>query len=199
MKSKLTFSGCITKIVLAIIGIMAFVWVFSILFPRAYSILESKALGIKEDSVIHKVDTVKQDSIIKAQDTIRSNEYHVKLEHDNNCYYINVKINGIPMKMLLDTGASNIVISSVEYVFLKKQNLISDTTMHESKVIIANGDSVKCYSITLDDVTIGNKTIKNIKCIVMEQQDAPILLGMNVIKQLGNVSIDYDKNELIIE
>ena len=44
---------------------MGFIWVFSALFPRAYSVLEAKALGIDEDSV-EIIKTTKVDSLLNA-------------------------------------------------------------------------------------------------------------------------------------
>ena len=197
---KITLSGCLTKIVLTFIVIIGFIYCFSLLFPRAYNVLEAKALGIDTDTTTvvyqpsHNVDTLKKDSTIANQ-----NVWTVKLEHENNCYLIPTKVNGVPMKMLLDTGASNLTMSIVEYMFLKKQNLLHDTTAQTSQATIANGETVNCYTIKLYEVTIGNKTIKDVECNVMEQQDAPLLLGMNVLKRLGNVSIDYKNNLLKIE
>lgn len=191
-------SAFIKKLILTIVGIIAFIWVFSLLFPRAYSVLEAKALGIEQDSIAvitnSDIDTTKT-----IQPNVVKDDIIVKLEHSDNCYYITPKVNGVPMKMLLDTGASNLAMSIVEYKFLLKQGLLKDTTAEVSQAIIANGAEVKCYTIKIDEITIDSISIKNIECNVMEEQNAPILLGMNVLRKLGNFSIDYEKNLLIIK
>lgn len=191
-------SAFIKKLILTIVGIIAFIWVFSLLFPRAYSVLEAKALGIEQDSIAvitnSDIDTTKT-----IQPNVVKDDIIVKLEHSDNCYYITPKVNGVPMKMLLDTGASNLAMSIVEYKFLLKQGLLKDTTAEVSQAIIANGAEVKCYTIKIDEITIDSISIKNIECNVMEKQNAPILLGMNVLRKLGNFSIDYEKNLLIIK
>lgn len=199
---KKIFSGFVKGFLLSIVGIIAFMWIFSVLFPRAYYVIEGKVLGIKEDSIptvvkppiIPKVDSTKV-----VEPTTKDFKLAVKLEHRDNCYSIPIKVNGIPMKMLLDTGASNLTISIVEYEFLRKQGLLKDNTAEETHATIANGETVKCYSIKIDEVTIGGISVKDIECTVMEQQDAEPLLGMNVLRKLGNFSIDYQRNLLILK
>lgn len=103
------------------------------------------------------------------------------------------------MMMTLDTGATDISISVVEYMFLKKQKLLNDSTLESGQCKIANGDMVKSYTIIINEVEIGGIKVNNIPCVVMEQQDAPLLLGMSALKKLGDdVSIDYKRNLLIL-
>ena len=200
---KITLSSCLTKLILTIIVVVGFIWLFSVLFPRAYNVLEAKALGIDEDSVEivkPKVDSTlkptKNDSVEWKQ--VKEFEYAVKLEQDGNCYLVGANVNGIPMKMTLDTGASTMSISIIEYEFLKKQKLISDSTVQVSECTIANGDTTKCFMVKIAQVSIGDTSVKNIDCLVMENPDAPLLLGMNVLNGLGGVSINYKRKLLIL-
>jgi len=200
---KITLSSCLTKLILTIIVVVGFIWLFSVLFPRAYNVLEAKALGIDEDSVEivkPKVDSThtptKNDSVEWKQ--VKEFEYAVKLEQDGDCYLVGANVNGIPMKMTLDTGASTMSISIIEYEFLKKQKLISDSTAQVSECTIANGDTTKCFMIKIAQVSIGDTSVKNVDCLVMENPDAPLLLGMNVLNGLGGVSINYKRKLLIL-
>lgn len=201
---KITLSSCLTKLMLAIVVMFGFIWLFSALFPRAYNVLEAKALGIDEDSVeiikATKVDSsfkpTKNDSVEWRQ--VKDFEYAVKLEQDGNCYLVGANINGVPMKMTLDTGASTMSISIIEYEFLKKQKLLSDSTAQVSECTIANGDTTKCFMIKIAQVSIGDTSVKNVDCLVMENPDAPLLLGMNVLNGLGGVSINYKRKLLIL-
>jgi clan AA aspartic protease (TIGR02281 family) len=200
---KITLSSCLTKLIVTIIVVMGFIWVFSALFPRAYDVLESKVLGIDEDSV--EIVKAKADSIFKPTENdsvewrqVKDFEYAVKLEQDGNCYLVGANVNGVPMKMILDTGSSIMSISIIEYEFLKKQKLLSDSTVQVSKCTIANGGTTKCFIIKIAQVSIGDTSVKNVDCIVMENPDAPLLLGMNVLNGLGGVSINYKRKLLIL-
>ena len=193
---KITLSSCLTKLVLTIIVVVGFIWLFSVLFPRAYNVLEAKALGLDIDADSAAVITAKNDSVEWRQ--VKDFEYAVKLEQDGNCYLVGANVNGIPMKMTLDTGASTMSISIIEYEFLKKQKLISDSTAQVSECTIANGDITKCFMIKIAQVSIGDTYVKNVDCLVMENPDAPLLLGMNVLNGLGGVSINYKRKLLIL-
>lgn len=193
---KITLSSCLTKLVLIIIVVVGFIWLFSVLFPRAYNVLEAKALGLDIDADSAAVITAKNDSVEWRQ--VKDFEYAVKLEQDGNCYLVGANVNGIPMKMTLDTGASTMSISIIEYEFLKKQKLISDSTAQVSECTIANGDTTKCFMIKIAQVSIGDTYVKNVDCLVMENPDAPLLLGMNVLNGLGGVSINYKRKLLIL-
>lgn len=193
---KITLSSCLTKLVLTIIVVVGFIWLFSVLFPRAYNVLEAKALGLDIDADSAAVITAKNDSVEWRQ--VKDFEYAVKLEQDGNCYLVGANVNGIPMKMTLDTGASTMSISIIEYEFLKKQKLISDSTAQVSECTIANGDTTKCFMIKIAQVSIGDTYVKNVDCLVMENPDAPLLLGMNVLNGLGGVSINYKRKLLIL-
>ena len=193
---KITLSSCLTKLVLIIIVVVGFIWLFSVLFPRAYNVLEAKALGLDIDADSAAVITAKNDSVEWRQ--VKDFEYAVKLEQDGNCYLVGANVNGIPMKMTLDTGASTMSISIIEYEFLKKQKLISDSTAQISECTIANGDTTKCFMIKIAQVSIGDTYVKNVDCLVMENPDAPLLLGMNVLNGLGGVSINYKRKLLIL-
>ena len=193
---KITLSSCLTKLVLTIIVVVGFIWLFSVLFPRAYNVLEAKALGLDIDADSAAVITAKNDSVEWRQ--VKDFEYAVKLEQDGNCYLVGANVNGIPMKMTLDTGASTMSISIIEYEFLKKQKLISDSTAQVSECTIANGDTTKCFMIKIAQVSIGDASVKNVDCLVMENPDAPLLLGMNVLNGLGGVSINYKRKLLIL-
>jgi clan AA aspartic protease (TIGR02281 family) len=197
---KITLSGCLGRLLLTIILVMGVVWAFSQLFPRAYDTLEAKALGIKEDTLVTTIQ--KKDSIPKKNRKsihTKNPKLSVKLEHEDKCYIVPVKVNGIPMRMMLDTGAANMTISIIEYEFFKRHHLLTDSKVGETQCSIADGSVVNAYTIKIAEIDIGGITIKDVDCIVMPKTDAPLLLGMNVLRKFGNIRIDYDHNLLILK
>lgn len=51
----------------------------------------------------------------------------IKMEYKNGIYTIPCKVNGVPMKFIFDTGASDVSISLTEAEFLLKQGLLEET------------------------------------------------------------------------
>ena len=200
---KKFFTGFLKGIVISIITVIGFMWLFSVLFPRAYNVLEGKVLGIEADSVVTVVQN--NDTLVVAEpkpiikEIVKDSVRSIALEHKDGCYHLMTKVNGIPMKMTLDTGASTITLSILEYEFLKKQNLLGNNTVEEGECSIANGETVKCFFTKIDKLTIGDTTVENVDCTIMPQQNAPLLLGMNGLKKFGNISIDYKNNLLILK
>jgi aspartyl protease family protein len=125
----------------------------------------------------------------------------IPLEQDGNMRFIIVEVNGMKLKFLLDTGASDILISIAEAIFLLKQGLIKEEDiLEESKEYkIADGSLMIGDVINLRSVKIGNKTLKNVKATVIDNPYAELLLGQSVLSQFGKVTIDNKNNELILE
>lgn len=124
----------------------------------------------------------------------------IKMEKINGIYQIPVKINGIPMFFIFDTGAGLISISVTEATFLYKQGkLKEDDIIGTANFIDANGDISEGTIINIKTVQLGNKTLLNIEASVVHNLEAPLLFGQSALEKFGKISIDYNKNEIIFE
>ena len=122
----------------------------------------------------------------------------IQMEKINNVNHIPCKVNGIPMKLIFDTGASNVSISITEAKFLIKQGLIArEDLLGNVKYQMADGGIVQGEKFIIRSIEIGNKKITNIEATIMHNQDAPLLLGQSAINKLGKYSIN--ENKLILE
>lgn len=119
----------------------------------------------------------------------------VKLEKDpSGTYKIQCKVNGAPMKMYFDTGASKVSISKSTAMYLYDNDLIGeDDFIGTTKAIIADGSFADATLIRLKDVEIAGLHLKNIDAYVSSSLNAPLLLGQSVISKLGKITIDDDK------
>jgi aspartyl protease family protein len=128
-----------------------------------------------------------------------SNEIDL-IKDKSGVYQIPVLINGFEMFFVLDTGASLISISNVEASFLYKQGkLTKEDIIGKVNFSDANGDISVGTIINLREVTLGNRVLKNVKASVVDNSVAPLLFGQSALAQFGKVSIDYEKQVLIIE
>ena len=124
----------------------------------------------------------------------------VKMTKKEGVYYIPIEINGIPLDIIFDTGASSISISSTEAMFLYKQGKLTDNDiLGTQNFITADGSIVEGTVIILRTVKIGNKTIYDVEASVVSSLDAPILLGQSALEKFGKISIDYENEVLIFE
>jgi aspartyl protease family protein len=124
----------------------------------------------------------------------------VKMEKRNGVYQIPVTINGSEMYFIFDTGAGMISISSVEATFLYKQGRLRDEDfVGKADFLDANGNISEDAIIVLKEVTIGNRTIRNIQASVVANAKAPLLFGQSALEKFGKISIDYGKGEISFE
>ena len=135
---------------------------------------------------------VKKTKFKNGREIYRKADFLEKIKYyEDEIYSIVFSVGMLVVMIFLFTGI-------IEYEFLKKQKLISDSKAQVSECTIANGDTTKCFMIKIAQVSIGDTYVKNVDCLVMENPDAPLLLGMNVLNGLGGVSINYKRKLLIL-
>ena len=141
----------------------------------------------------HNASTVSQTTRPSAGNT-------VKMKKQNGVYQIPVDINGVPMFFIFDTGAGLISISSTEAIFLYKQGkLTSEDIVGKSNFMDANGNVSEGTIIVLRKVKIGNKVLTNVEASVVNNLNAPLLVGQSALEKFGKISIDYGKSEITFE
>ena len=124
----------------------------------------------------------------------------VKMEKRNGVYQIPVTINGSEMYFIFDTGAGMISMSTVEATFLYKQGKLSDDDIvGKADFLDANGNISQDVIVKLKEVTIGNRTIRDVNASVVGNAKAPLLFGQSALEKFGKISIDYGKGEISFE
>ncbi len=99
-------------------------------------------------------------------------------------YATEVDINGIPVKMLVDTGATMVVISYQTASRLGLQVLNSDYTLRAQT---ANGVAAVA-PVSLREVTVGPIYLGEVKALVAARNAGPVnLLGESFLKRLASV------------
>lgn len=136
--------------------------------------------------------------------------YHEKVAHDNaiiiplkeennGIYYIDVKLNDVPMKFILDTGCSTMLISKQDADFLISHNLINQKECcNVVETIDASGQSENVIETSIEKISINSVELENVPCMISPYPEAPSLLGQAVLSKLGKVTIDYQNHCLII-
>lgn len=104
-------------------------------------------------------------------------------------FYINLKINNQPIKFMVDTGASDIVISIND----ARKIGINIENLNFNKIYqTANGKSFGA-SITLDKVEIGNIILNDIEASVNKGDMGTPLLGMRFLRLFTKYEFYQDR------
>ena len=109
-------------------------------------------------------------------------------------------INGLPLQMIFDTGASDVTISSVEANFMFKNGYLAEKDIKGKRYYqIANGQLSEGTVITLREVKIGDAILHNVDASVVKSQKAPLFFGQSAMERFGTITIDNQNNKLIIK
>ena len=131
-------------------------------------------------------------------ETINTVTYEVPLcPIGNGTYQIRCSVNDLDMNFILDTGSTNVSLSSTESDFMIKNGYLSVTKLGDyTKYQNATGEMKFARKVTIDEIRIGAISIKNVEAVIVPNQKAPLLLGQNVLNRLGTIEIDQ-KEELL--
>lgn len=131
-----------------------------------------------------------------------SNMVQVPYTLRNNSIIIPIKLNGVSMDAIYDTGFSGSVhISLLELQSLTKQGQFSQAdVIGSSYSCIADGSIVENGVVLLHSVQIAEGVeIKNVEATVALNQEAPILLGKQAMDEVASaIEVDNVSNVLNI-
>ncbi|WP_203296732.1 retropepsin-like aspartic protease [Luteirhabdus pelagi] len=128
----------------------------------------------------------------KAQDKIA-------LETYGGVYKVWIKIGGLDKHFILDSGASEISLSTnierelINSGIIKKKDYIEPALFK-----LADGSIVKCRRLIIPELTIGDYIVKNVRASI-GVSDSPLLLGRSFLDNFRKWSIDNTTRELILE
>jgi clan AA aspartic protease (TIGR02281 family) len=111
-----------------------------------------------------------------------------------NVYTIPCEVNGLNLRFVFDTGASDVSISLAEVAFMIKHGYLEETDiLGSSKYKTADGSIIENTKLNIRKIKIADITLYNVEASVVRNLKAPLLLGQSAIKQLGKIQIEGDK------
>jgi aspartyl protease family protein len=142
---------------------------------------------------------VNNTSLIEQNDDLAEKNI-IKMEEENGVKYVWVEINGLKLRFIFDTGASSICISSSEASVLYRQGTLQKEDILDVEYFQdATGKISEGTKINLRTVKVGNIILENIEATVIDNVDAPLLLGQSVFEKFGNIEIDNINNKIILK
>ena len=117
------------------------------------------------------------------------------MERENGVYKVPVTVNGVPMKFILDTGASLISMSETEAESMYERGAITTADIiGRSRFQDATGAISPGAVVRLKSVQIGDRVLENVRANIVSGSKAPLLLGQSALSQFGKISVDYRRN-----
>lgn len=117
-----------------------------------------------------------------------------------NVIETDILINGYNSRFIFDTGASNVSFGKNLFDELVSKKILSkNDILRRSKTILANGNEVDVLIINIKELTLGNSFLNNIEATVVDGTNVPLLLGQSALEKYGTITIDNQKNVIILK
>ncbi len=115
----------------------------------------------------------------------------IQMEEYGGVYRIPCTVNGAKMKFIFDTGASNVCLSMsmAEYLY-DNEYITKNDIVGSGSSSVADGRIVDHVIINLKDIEIAGQHLHNVQAVVIDGQNAPLLMGQTAIQKLGRVQLN---------
>lgn len=100
-------------------------------------------------------------------------------------YYLTAEINGAPVRFVVDTGASQIVLTQSD---ARRAGIDTDTLAYTGRANTANGP-VRTAPVRLDSIAVGPIRDTGMRAVVNEGMMDHSLLGMEYLQTYSSVQI----------
>lgn len=122
------------------------------------------------------------------------------MEVENGVRYVWIEVNGIKLRFIFDTGASNICLSPAEATVLYRQGTLQkEDILSKQYFQDATGRISEGTKINLRNIKIGKSELSNVEATVIDNVNAPLLLGQSVLERFGSIEIDNTNNVIIFK
>lgn len=121
----------------------------------------------------------------------------VSMRKEGGVYLVPIIVNGLNLDFIFDTGASSISLSSAEaLVMLRQGQITQDDIVGQQQFKDATGGVSVGTIVLLRTVQIGDITLENVEATIVDNIQAPLLLGQTALAKFGKVTIDYNHNTI---
>lgn len=168
------------------------------LVASGFSMVSCNGCSKNEDEVTPLISPYDEEDDVEIE-LPNADVVNVSYTEQSNLKIVQVLINDrINKEMIFDTGASytQITLKEANYLYSEKV-LTNDDILGSEKFGDANGNITVNMVVNLRKLVLGGKLIiTNVKATVVENADAPLLLGQTVLKELPQYTVD-NENKVI--
>lgn len=126
---------------------------------------------------------------ITAAAAITEPKVHDVPRNSDGLFYVNATVNGKPMRFLVDTGASVMVLTSADAKALGLMVQHKDFTGTVSTV----GGAARMAWTNIDHLQLAGHEMRNVDAAIVSNGLEVSLLGQNILKQFESITISADR------
>lgn len=123
-------------------------------------------------------------TVTPSQSVLQGGEISVPRAPDGH-YYLTMQVNGEPLRFMVDTGASDIVLTKADAA---KVGIEPDQLVYSGRALSANGE-VGIAPVVLDRVALGPFQSERVRAMVNDGEMRQSLLGMRYLQRFSRIEI----------
>ncbi len=100
-------------------------------------------------------------------------------------YYLTAEVSGVPVRFVVDTGASQIVLSQED---AERIGIDTKSLAYLGRAYTANGE-VRTAPVRLENLVVGSVRHENLRAVVNEGDMGQSLLGMDYLQRFASIEI----------
>ncbi|RKT34379.1 aspartyl protease family protein [Roseovarius halotolerans] len=127
---------------------------------------------------------------VRPSQTVLAQDQRIELPRSpDGHYYLTAEVNGTPVRFVVDTGASQIVLTLAD---ARAAGIDTDGLAYVGRANTANG-TVRTAPVRLDRLSIGPIEDHDLRAVVNEGSMSESLLGMDYLQRYSSVEIGGGK------
>jgi len=104
-------------------------------------------------------------------------------------FYVDMKVNGRPIRFLVDTGANVMVLTASDAA---RVGATPEARKFSNQIATAGGNARMAWT-RLDHVELAGREVHGLQAAIVQQGLDVSLLGQNMLSKLGSVTIEGDR------
>lgn len=165
-------------------------------FKYLFALINENGTYIRNDS-----DPFSPNNFGKEKSIIinNGNNQNVQLTKIGGVYHLPVTIGNLTKNFILDSGASDVLISQeIEKNLIVNKKITKSNYLSPSLYKIADGSIIECRRLLLPEIKIGNYIVKNVIASINSNGNM-LLLGKSFLDKFQSWTIDNNKQILKLE
>lgn len=126
-----------------------------------------------------------RDTVAPRQSLMQDGAQVVVPMHRDGHFYLTLDINGVPVRFVVDTGATDIVLSADDAA---RVGISGETLIFSGRAFTANG-MVATAPVRLERVALGGIVDENVRAVVNQGDLQESLLGMSYLTRFERLEI----------
>ncbi|MBO9408213.1 TIGR02281 family clan AA aspartic protease [Shimia sp. R9_1] len=125
-------------------------------------------------------------STVRPMQTVLDDGSRIEIPRSNDGhYYATLRLNGANVDFVVDTGASEIVLSKAD---ARRAGLDPDNLAYWGRAMTANGE-VRIAPVWIEEISLGDFTDRDVRATVNEGEMPQSLLGMSYLQRYTQITI----------